>query len=161
MDLGEMVCLPKGDPLCSTCPFKDVCKAHQNGTTASFPAPKKTKEKREESWTVLLYVVGDKVAIEQRPATGLLASLYQFPIVEGIQSKDDVQNDKFVIQSCMDLGKTTHTFSHLIWHLQGYQINLEKPFEEPGLLWVKKSDLKKHYSIPSAFAFYKKKLLES
>jgi A/G-specific adenine glycosylase len=95
MDLGEMVCLPKGDPLCSTCPFKDVCKAHQNGTTASFPAPKKTKEKREESWTVLLYVVGDKVAIEQRPATW--SARFALPVPDcskESESKDDVKNEQ-------------------------------------------------------------------
>lgn len=160
MDLGEMVCLPKGDPLCSACPFNAICQAHQKGNTASFPTPKKAKEKREESWTVLIFVAGDKVAIEQRPSTGLLASLYQFPLQEGIRSREEAQKGKFAVQSCVDLGKTTHTFSHLIWHLQGYQIEIEKPFKEPGLLWVKKSDLKKRYSIPSAFAFYKKKLLE-
>jgi A/G-specific adenine glycosylase len=160
MDLGEMVCLPKGEPLCDVCPFKANCLAHQHQSIAYYPAPKKAKEKREESWTVLLFVTGDEVAIQQRPSSGLLASLYQFPMLQGIRNKDELKKSKYAIQSCVDLGKATHTFSHLVWHLQGYRIEVQEPFKEAGLLWVKIADLKKRYSIPSAFAYYKKNLLE-
>ena len=52
-------------------------------------APKK-KRKIEEK-TVLLVKYGDKIAIRKRDDTGLLASLYEFPNLEGKLSEKEVQ----------------------------------------------------------------------
>jgi len=163
MDLGEMVCLPKGLPLCEKCPLKEFCQAAKDGTMLDYPPAKKAKEKREESWTVLVLFSGDEVAIEKRKDEGLLASLYQFPLLEGKKSKDEVlatlKEENVLVDSIESLGETQHVFSHLIWDLQGYRLSLhEKPIKD-SLLWVKLSELKKTYAIPSAFAFYKKKIL--
>ena len=37
MDLGEMVCLPNGKPLCDKCPFSSICLAHKNNRELDFP----------------------------------------------------------------------------------------------------------------------------
>jgi A/G-specific adenine glycosylase len=163
MDLGEMICLPKALPLCEKCPLKQYCGAAKDGTMLSYPAPKKSKEKRQEDWTIFVLSYQDKVAVEKRKSEGLLASLYQFPMTEGKltleQSENLLQKEGYVYQSLHDLGTTQHVFSHLIWNLQGYWVNLSKLPENKELLWSDKEGLKKRYAIPSAFAFYKKKIL--
>ena len=128
-----------------------------------YPPAKKAKEKRQEKWTVLVFSVNEEFALEKRKDEGLLASLYQFPLLEGKLSLKEVQdylkNHGMEEISIEDLGTKEHVFSHLIWDLQGYRILLkEKPPSFSGL-WVKKKDLKTTYPIPSAFSYFKKKIL--
>ena len=163
MDLGEMICLPKGIPLCEKCPLKAYCKAQHDGTMMDYPPAEKAKEKRQEKWTVLVFSVNEEFALEKRKDEGLLASLYQFPLLEGKLSLKEVQdylkNHGMEEISIEDLGTKEHVFSHLIWNLQGYRILIkEKPASFSGL-WVKKKDLKTTYPIPSAFSYFKKKIL--
>jgi A/G-specific adenine glycosylase len=82
MDLGELVCLPRGFPLCDQCPLRAFCKARTDGAMMDYPLSKKAKEKRNESLTVCVLTYQGKIAIRQRKAEGLLASLYEFPWVK-------------------------------------------------------------------------------
>ena len=49
MDLGELVCLPNGAPLCEECPFSSSCLSHQNSSEQSYPKQLPKKEKKEVS----------------------------------------------------------------------------------------------------------------
>ncbi len=165
MDLGELICLPRGLPLCGHCPLKRFCQAQKEGTMMDYPPSKKIKEKRNESLTVFVLIYQGKIAIRQRKSKGLLASLYEFPYAPGKISSEEVckrlQQQGFVLKSLKPLGYTKHTFSHLIWEMQGFQVDLVKFPVASNFLWVDKKDIISTYPIPSAFSFFKKKIIRN
>lgn len=162
MDLGETVCLPKALPLCEKCPLRAYCQSQKDGTMLDYPSSKKAKEKKREEWTVLVVTRADEIALIKRPEQGLLASLYQFPMLEGKLSQSEVSSRLaslgLAVTSIEDIGQKEHVFSHLIWDLQGYRIFLKEKPKSSLWLWAKKKDLKENYPLPSAFAFFKKQL---
>ena len=83
MDLGATVCLPSGAPLCGDCPAGDFCVARQEGRQAQLPVRSPKREKRTEHLTVFLLRRGTAAALRQRPETGLLAGLWEYPHVPG------------------------------------------------------------------------------
>ena len=83
MDLGATVCLPSGTPLCGDCPAGDFCIARQEGCQARLPVRSPKREKRTEHLTVFLLRRGAAAALRQRPDTGLLAGLWEYPHVPG------------------------------------------------------------------------------
>ena len=83
MDLGATVCLPSGAPLCGDCPAGDFCIARQEGCQARLPVRSPKREKRTEHLTVFLLRRGTAAALRQRPDTGLLAGLWEYPHVPG------------------------------------------------------------------------------
>ena len=83
MDLGATVCLPSGAPLCGDCPAGDFCIARQEGCQAQLPVRSPKREKRTEHLTVFLLRRGAAAALRQRPETGLLAGLWEYPHVPG------------------------------------------------------------------------------
>jgi A/G-specific adenine glycosylase len=162
MDLGEMICLPKGLPLCEKCPLRAYCESAKDGTMLEYPTPKKAKEKKREDWTVLLLETKDEIALLKRPEEGLLASLYQFPMIEGKRSESEIEafleGQGITPLSLERIGEKEHVFSHLVWDLRGYRIRLAaKPAQSP-YLWVPKKALKEAYPFPSAFSFFKKQI---
>ena len=78
MELGEVVCTP-GVPHCAQCPLSSLCAAHAAGEEALYPVIPPKKQRRVEERNVLLLLCGDKVALRRRPATGLLARLWEYP----------------------------------------------------------------------------------
>ena len=55
-----------------------------------------------------------------------------------------------------ELPEAKHIFSHIEWHMTGYEVTvdeLEKTNEE-GFLFIHPEQIKKEYSIPSAFEKY-------
>jgi len=160
MDIGEMVCLPKTLPLCDHCPLRAYCASEKDGTMLSFPASKKAKEKRGEAWTVLVYDNQGEFALEKRPAQGLLASLYQFPLEAGKLTHREIETwlkqKSIPFDRIEDLGTTQHVFSHLVWDLQGYRIILKNKVAGKPWVWVNKTSMKKSFPVPSALAYYLK-----
>ena len=92
-------------------------------------------------------------------------------MLPGKQTKKGVEQElqKQGIKKPVSLTKgpqAKHVFSHIIWQMDSYVVMLEDtadPLEINGepLTYVTLTDLKEQYSIPSAFAVYKKWLLEN
>ena len=154
MDLGELVCLPNGVPKCEICPFLSSCKAHQDHREIDFPKVQKKKEKKVEQITVLLFTCQGKRYLEKRPDDGLLASLYQPYLVLGHKEEEEIRsllNKKGITIQSLQKGKEKkHIFSHVIWEMQSYAIEVKEPFSG---LWVNEEELKR-YSIPIAFSSF-------
>lgn len=160
IETGAIVCVPNGAPLCEQpCPFYTVCEARKRGLTSEIPVKTPKKKRKIEEKTVLLVECGDKIAIRKRDDTGLLASLYEFPNLEGNLSEEEVlerlENGASVEKK---LPAAKHIFSHVEWHMSGYLVRVEK--EIPGMLFADREELKEKYPIPNAFAAYRK-LLEN
>lgn len=67
MDLGAMVCLPNGAPLCEECPAQDFCVAQREGTAQTLPVRPAKKPRRVEERVVFLLFHQGKVALRRRP----------------------------------------------------------------------------------------------
>ncbi len=82
MEFGGTICTPAA-PRCSACPIAHLCQAHVRGRVAQIPAPK-IRPPRSTVWMVCVRVTRDDgaVLLEQRPAQGLWASMYQPPTME-------------------------------------------------------------------------------
>lgn len=49
MELGEIICLPNGEPKCLQCPLQQLCIAYKENLIESIPVRiKKMKRKKEE-----------------------------------------------------------------------------------------------------------------
>lgn len=85
MELGALVCTPAA-PKCLVCPLRDLCLAREQGLVDEIPAPKaRAKRSRVYHDTVVVWrktARGVEVLLEQRPATGLWAGMWQPPTVE-------------------------------------------------------------------------------
>lgn len=160
IELGAIVCVPNGGPKCEQCPVKEYCIAHAENLTAEIPVKKKAKARKIEERTVLIFKDGKQIAIRKRPAKGLLAGLYEFPNVEGKLSMDEVTEYSKKIGlmpvRVQKLPEAKHIFSHIEWHMTGYEVivdELEKT-NGKGFLFIHPEQIKKEYSIPSAFEKY-------
>ena len=79
MELGALVCLPNGAPLCEQCPLGTLCRARAAGTALSLPQKTPPKARRITPVTVALVLNEGRVLLQQRPAKGLLAGLWPPP----------------------------------------------------------------------------------
>lgn len=157
IELGAIICLPNGAPKCGECPLNSICRACAQGTQLEFPVKKKPKARRVEKRTVFLFCDSSSVAIRKRPDEGLLAGLYEFPNVEGyLDQKEVIEYAKTLGLAPIrvkQLGNAKHIFSHVEWHMRGYEIlvdELEKSMTG-DVIFAGRRDLEEKYPMPSAF----------
>ena len=160
IELGAIVCVPNGEPKCDICPVSHICKARKEGRQMELPVKKKTKERRIEERTVLVFQDGDTVAIRKRPSKGLLAGLYEFPNIEGHLSMDEVVSYSKEIGLTpifvKELPEAKHIFSHVEWRMKGYAVRvdeLEKNCREL-MIFARPEEIQDKYSVPAAFEAY-------
>ena len=84
MELGATVCGPNRAPQCEACPIAALCLARAHGTAAALPVKAPKRAKRAEEHTVFCLRCGDRLAVERRPSSGLLAGLWQLPNTPGL-----------------------------------------------------------------------------
>jgi A/G-specific adenine glycosylase len=160
MDLGAMVCLPKGSPRCGICPLKELCLARKHQRLDEIPAKKKEKKRRIEERTVLVIQDGDHLALRKRPNHGLLAGLYEFPNYRGHLSREEVlqclQQYDLIPLRLWPLPEATHIFSHVEWRMTGYAVKVAALEErkKKELLFVDIDNAEENYPVPAAFGAY-------
>lgn len=160
IELGAIVCVPNGQPKCEECPLSFICKAYLWGETDRYPVKTKTKARRIEERTVLVFRDGERLALNKRGKKGLLAGLYEFPNVEGHLSIDDVTKYSKSIGlmpiKVKKLPEAKHIFSHVEWHMIGYEIKVDEleKTNERNFLFIHPEEIDKKYPVPSAFEKY-------
>lgn len=95
MELGALVCTPKR-PRCDACPLAAMCKAKSQCKQEQIPLPKPQASRSVIRADVV--VVSDhkgRVLVEQRPATGLWASMWQAPTRETHDAAADTPGPLF------------------------------------------------------------------
>lgn len=162
MELGARVCLPKGAPLCGGCPLSGLCRAHALGTETSYPVHPPKKVRRIEDRTVFVLRFGQKYALRRRPASGLLAGLWEFPSLEGRLSAAEAAGILGCpVRSLRPLGEAKHVFTHLEWHMTGW---LAEPGRLPDsfgeLTLASPEELEERYALPSALEAYLRRVRE-
>ena len=160
IELGAIVCVPNGEAKCGECPVAGLCEARKRGLTAEIPVKSRSKARRVENRTVFLFRDGKRLAIRKRPSKGLLAGLYEFPSETGKMSLGEAAEYSKKIGLApvriKELGEAKHVFSHVEWHMTGYEIlvdELEKT-NKKGFLFIRPEEIEEAYPIPSAFGYY-------
>ena len=137
MELGAMVCLPNGSPLCSQCPVMHLCRAFHEETASRLPVKPAKKERRREDRTIFLLEYQNHYAIRKRRNKGLLAGLWELPSMDKIISRQELsillKQHGIEAEEVKELGNAKHIFTHVEWHMIGYHILLSKPLPQAGL----------------------------
>lgn len=145
MELGALVCTPKS-PHCLTCPVMEHCAGRLAGREETLPVKTKAKPPRLEQRSVaLIEGVGEhagRILVRQRPATGLLARMWELPHVPaspgGVNGPvpdepamdwlaGSLREEGIGLQPLGFLREAEHTFSHIHWNLRVYRC-----MEQPG-----------------------------
>ena len=88
------------------------CKAYKAGEPSAYP--RKTPKKQLPHHSATAWLITDPqghIYLQQRPATGLLASLYELPH-SGWEPKAPPQQAPLPLATQTECGSITHTFSH-------------------------------------------------
>lgn len=162
MELGATVCLPSGEPKCAQCPVNFLCEGYRQGIAETLPVKAKKPAKKVEQRTVYIINSGNRIALRQRPNTGLLANLWEFPQEKGHLSPKEcevlLKEWGISASRIIPLKESKHIFTHLEWQMIGYFILTEGFQESAGFIWATRDEIKKQYPIPSAFKAYFKYL---
>ncbi len=160
IELGAIVCVPNGAPDCAACPVRGWCAAHGEGREMELPVKKKAAPRRIEKRTIVIFRDGETRGIRKRPDTGLLAGLYELPGLEGHLSYEEVleysKSIGLVPLRIQPLGAAKHIFSHVEWHMIGYQIQVDEleKFCNADMIFARPEEIQKRYPIPAAFEKY-------
>ena len=110
---------------------------------------------------MFVFCDSNSVAIRKRGNSGLLAGMYEFPNVEGHLKRSEVieygKSLGLAPVRVKKLSDAKHIFSHIEWHMTGYQIlvdELEK-IDTGDVIFAGRDELKEKYPMPSAFEHFK------
>lgn len=81
MELGATVCTPR-QPLCSACPLQADCVAHRTARTATLPNLGRRPRSTSKRSLAFLVEHRGRWLVQQRPADGVNAHLWEFPNIE-------------------------------------------------------------------------------
>jgi len=160
MELGELVCIPNGEPLCEKCPLQKICIAKNENLTNIIPVRNPKIKRKKEEVTVFLLEKEGKFAIRKRKKTGLLANMYEFPNITRKIGKKEIEKVledwKLVGKDAKKIGTHHHIFSHIEWNMIGYRVQVK--VENDEFIWMKKEEILEKYAIPGAFVPFRDKM---
>ncbi len=162
MELGALVCLPNGAPLCDACPLRTLCRARAAGTALDLPQKAKPKARRVEPVTVVLAESPAGVLLRRRPEKGLLAGLWE-PLTREGEALSPEQLGPWLrelgLTGCTGLRTlpaAKHIFSHIEWQMTLYAVSVPAQPAPEGFVWAGREELKNEYTLPGAFKACKK-----
>lgn len=151
MELGALVCTPKS-PACLLCPVQEYCLAFAEGIEEDLPVKSKAKKQKTIPYVSLLIKnENSEYVIEKRAEKGLLAGLWQFPMVPISEiGWDHVENwvlSEYGLEIKLNekKGELKHVFSHIIWELEIYEAEtLQQYTTDERLCFVNKEGLQSY-----------------
>ena len=166
MELGALVCVPNGAPLCEQCPLAHLCQARAAGTALSLPRKAAPKARRIEPVTLAVVRSPAGVLLQQRPEKGLLAGLWQPVLWENETLTPDEARARLAAlgvtctpDAAKALRPAKHIFSHIEWLLSGVALTVPEQAAPAGCVWASREELRTTYTLPGAFAAYKDRML--
>jgi A/G-specific adenine glycosylase len=147
MELGATVCTPR-TPRCLLCPVQQHCEALAKGKAEQLPITRRRPPTPTvRRWTFAIQRQ-DRWLIEQRPAAGRWASLWQFVTVDpGGQALSRATVKAIVpvaIDSPRPLGKVRHALTHRKYEFEVYVCRTRGPGRREGIgarRWVRLDEL--------------------
>ncbi len=149
MELGATVCIPNGAPLCEVCPVSRICMARQNQSVSDLPVRLKKQKRRTEQKTVFVLQYENKIAVRKRPPSGLLASLWELPSLEGHLTPEEcvkaAEDWNTAPRELIKINTRTHVFTHITWQMQGVFLKCGR--QNSDFVWADPEE----YALPTAF----------
>ena len=149
MDLGAMVCIPRR-PRCEICPLTNQCEAYAREVEDMLPVKSPKKAPELVRLAAGLVLKDGSYLVHQRPATGMLAKMWEFPTVELAEGEDLVERlqaglSREFMQD-VRVGESVvhyiHTFSHRKWDISFYQCKWLAGQELPAAAcWLSSAEL--------------------
>lgn len=139
MDLGATTCTPKS-PACDRCPWGQSCTARLRGMQTALPR-KSAKQKIATRFGHVYWIenAAGEVIIRQRPKTGLLGGMTEFPSSDWVSGKKQKFAGPFLAEWKKQPGLVEHTFTHFhleleVWKAKSDQAVLQGKFVAPHSL---------------------------
>ena len=163
MELGALVCVPNGAPLCEKCPLAHLCAARAAGTALELPHKAAPKPRRTEPVTLALLESPAGFLLQQRPQKCLLAGLWQPVLWEGealaageVLARLQAMGLDTGTAAPEALPAAKHIFSHIEWHMNGILLHVPAQDAPAGCVWASREALQAEYTLPGAFKAYRK-----
>ena len=163
MELGALVCVPNGAPLCEKCPLAHLCAARAAGTALELPRKAAPKPRRLQPVTLALLESPAGFLLQQRPQKGLLAGLWQPVLWEGealaageVLARLQAMGLDTGTAAPEALPAAKHIFSHIEWHMNGILLHVPAQDAPAGCVWASREALQAEYTLPGAFKAYRK-----
>lgn len=126
MDLGATICTPTS-PKCLLCPVRDYCTAFFEGDAHKLPVKtKKTKTKKIQYDVFVAKNNNHQFLLEKRPSEGLLANMWQFPMIERkghtIEQFQQRYEVEVIDKKEQPILTFKHVFSHIVWEMNCYEV---------------------------------------
>lgn len=166
MELGALVCLPGGAPLCAGCPLAGLCRARAQGLQTALPVKARPRARRVQPVTLLAVFSPQGVLLERRPPKGLLAGLWQPLLAERALTEAEARD--FLAARGLGgavqagpLPAAKHIFTHIEWRMAGWRYACPQPPQAlpAGLVWASPAQLQSELALPGAFGAYRGILL--
>lgn len=147
MELGAVICTPT-KPKCLLCPVRENCTAFFEGMQEQLPIKtinKKTKVHKMKA--VVIENDDGQVLLEKRSSKGLLANMWQFPMVElptATHTMEEVIEHDYGIEILKgeELIAFKHIFSHLVWEMESFEGKLQAEKElQTSCKWFTKDEI--------------------
>jgi A/G-specific adenine glycosylase len=131
MDLGASLCKPRR-PDCPLCPLRADCRAYALGIQEKLPVRKRAGHAPIKHIAAAVIKQRSHVLVMQRPASGLLAGLWEFPNVD-LESPADAKSMLrrglrkrlgFSVMLSQEFGQYDHAYSHFSVRLQVFESKL-------------------------------------
>ena len=166
MELGALVCVPNGAPLCEKCPLAHLCAARAAGTALELPHKAAPKPRRLQPVTLALLESPAGFLLQQRPQKGLLAGLWQPVLWEGealaageVLARLQAMGVNTGTAAPEALPAAKHIFSHIEWHMNGILLHVPAQDAPAGCVWASREALQTEYTLPGAFKAYRKLII--
>ena len=139
MDLGATVCVP-GTPSCERCPVAALCDAYHAGDAEDLPELPRRNPPREMDYDLCLIFSGDRVLMRQRTER-MLQGLWVFPMLEEHHPPRQLpgllrRRLGLTVSSPEDAGEARHVFTHQVWRMRLYRINVKEETAPEGWRFV-------------------------
>lgn len=126
MDLGATLCVPRR-PTCPRCPLAGLCRAKALGLQGELPksAAKKTVPTRMQA--ALLLERDGRLLVRQRPFSGMLGGLWEFPAVDVAEGQSPLLAVRRLLADLglagepTEAGRVRHAYSHFKLDLRLYR----------------------------------------
>lgn len=156
IELGALICIPKGSPKCGICPVKRHCSAYERDIQDMIPLRSRNKDRRVEERTVLLFQWENRFSVSRRKDGILLGGLYEIPNEEGFYDQEEVlslsENLGAQVISIEELKERKFLFTHIEWRLKGYLMKIREPHGD--YIFETLEELKKNYTLATVFRGY-------
>jgi A/G-specific adenine glycosylase len=121
MELGAVICIPK-NPQCEKCPVSNHCTAYLSQSIQRFPYKSPPTPKKIWYHLVIVPRFHKEILIVKRRSSGLLASLWEFPVVEvkdldiNVNEINDLIEKKYNLRG--KIKRTGKRMNHVYTHIR-------------------------------------------